>query len=97
MASIPQRLSLSPAFPNPSAGNVHFVLDLPTRAPVSFSVHDLQGRMLASERTIRDPGSWTWVWSGLVRGDHARPGVYMLRVHIAEKVFVRRFVIVASH
>ncbi len=96
VTSVPQRLSLSPAFPNPSTRSVRFVLDLPARAPASFSVHDLQGRILASERTIRAPGTWTWEWSGIVRGDRARPGVYLLRVQVAESVFVRRFVIVAG-
>ena len=95
--SVPQRLSLSPAFPNPSGGVVRFVLDVPSRAAASFSIHDLQGRTLVSERMVRDPGTWSWEWSGLVHGDRARPGVYLLRAQVAESVFVRRFVIVARH
>ncbi len=92
---LPQRLSLSPAFPNPSAGHVRFVLDLPSRAAASFSIHDLQGRILVSERMVRDPGTWSWEWSGHANENRARPGVYLLRVQVGKTVFVRRFVIVA--
>jgi glucose/arabinose dehydrogenase len=87
---------LSNARPNPTGSAVRFALDLPTRAQVSFAVCDVMGREVYREAP-RDleAGQASLGWSGrLAGGAAARPGVYLARVTVNGRAFIRRFAIV---
>jgi len=69
------------AFPNPAAGPVRVVLDLPREAAVDVLVHDVLGRRVAVAASGRfEPGVAEVTWSGLdAAGRRTAPGVYFVR------------------
>lgn len=76
-------LALSPAWPNPARGAVHWSLALPRGARVDARVYDLLGRQVAvvSEGAWREAGAVALEWTGRgPDGAGAHPGVYFLRV-----------------
>ena len=86
-------LALSGAFPNPTAGEVEFALDVPKASEVSWAVFDLQGRMLWSEERSVPAGRTALRWDGFTStGERAATGVYLVRVRSAGTVFGRRIV-----
>ncbi len=88
------RLALSAPRPNPARGAMHMALDLPREADVEWSVADIQGRVVWSERSRRyAPGSWTLRWTGQdVAGVSVPPGIYLARVRVDAQVLTRRWV-----
>lgn len=91
----PRVLALSPPMPNPTTGGLALSLSLPSAARVGFAIHDIMGR----EVWNGDPGPlgagrWTLRWPGVSRGgSRLGPGVYLARVTVNGKAFVRRFVL----
>ena len=97
LAAPPQALvfSLSGATPNPSRGTVMFRLELPDRSDVGFDILDVQGRLMwRQDPQSLDPGIWPLRWNGRnATGGIANPGLYLARLRIGERMFVRRFVL----
>jgi glucose/arabinose dehydrogenase len=92
VGDLPAVLELSPARPNPTAGATRMTLALPTAAPVTFEVFDLQGRSVwrAPARTM-EAGRWDLTWPGASGGGGpARPGIYLAVVHAGDQSFTRR-------
>jgi hypothetical protein len=89
--SAPSVLSLSEATPNPGRGIVTLFLQLPKPAPVSVTVHDVQGRDVWST-TAREyaAGRWPLRWDATGMS----PGVYLMRVRIGDLDRVRRVAVV---
>ena len=87
-------LALSAAFPNPSQRAVAFVLRLAGAADVSFSVYDLLGREVWSERGQRPAGPSTlrWPLTG-PDGAHVPSGLYLARVRRGGETVTTRFVV----
>lgn len=89
-----ERIELSPAFPNPSAGGVSFVLALPRATRVKWSIHDFQGRTVWSETREIGAGRTTLAWSGRYEGGEAlRAGLFFAHLEAGEQRFARRFVL----
>ena len=95
VAGLPTRLALSGAFPNPAMGRADLMLDLPERARVGFDVLDPQGRLVWTD-PARDyeAGRWRLAWPGSDRAGRAvGAGLYLIRVSVDGRSFVRRSVI----
>jgi hypothetical protein len=93
-ATLPARLSLSTAYPNPSRGTVAFALDLPRAARVKWTVQDLQGRLLWNETRMDPAGRVFLSWSGALDGRRRAPaGIYVIHVEVEGERFARRFVV----
>jgi parallel beta-helix repeat protein len=85
-------LSFSSAYPNPSAGKVSFVLELPRAAHVEWSVMDVQGRVVWSQSMDSDAGRRTLAWNGRGRdGSPAQPGAYLAVARVGGAALARRF------
>jgi hypothetical protein len=70
-------------------------LALPTASTVRFDVMDVQGRRVwqVAEQTL-GPGLWPLSWEGRdVSGALAHPGLYLARVVVDGREYVRRFVL----
>jgi hypothetical protein len=76
-------LRLVPPSPNPATQFSVLRFTLGARAPVRVEIHDVTGRLvrrLLPERVF-PPGFHALVWDGLTdHGDHARSGLYFVRV-----------------
>lgn len=90
----PRVLALSGAYPNPTAAQVAFALDLPFDRDVIFSILDLQGRTVWSQGTRGYlAGRYSLMWPGrLTDGRRAAAGIYLARVQVGAESFTRRFV-----
>ena len=91
----PLRFALSGAYPNPAPGRVTLILELPAPARVAFDVLDIQGRVVwrEGERT-RGAGLWPLRWDGRDgSGLAAHPGLYLARLRVDGRVYVRRFAV----
>lgn len=87
-------LALSPAFPNPSRRSVAFSLELPTTSDVSWTVCDVLGREIWSERSTMAPGRNELRWALTNRSGSLVPnGVYLVRVSRRGESSTMRFVV----
>ena len=86
--------ALSTAYPNPSRSAVAFTLRLSSTSDVSFSVYDLLGREVWSERGERPAGVSTLRWP-LTGADGTRvpSGLYLARVQRGGETVTTRFVV----
>ncbi len=93
--TLPRAIALSVGRPNPSSGRVVFGLELPRGETVGFSVHDIQGREVwRTPARHFEAGRRTLEWSGTrVSGGPAGSGVYLARVEVGGRVFMRRIVL----
>ncbi len=88
--ALPTVVELSNAAPNPGrADGVSFVLRLPRDTEVNWSVFDIQGRELFTNRESASAGSFT-IHVDPSRNGHG-PGVFFARVRAGDATFVRRF------
>lgn len=94
VAGRPRALALSSPRPNPARGAVAMALELPQESEVSWSVADIQGRLVWSEAPRRfAPGSWTLRWDGRDASGVPLPaGLYLARVQVGTEVLTRRWV-----
>ena len=88
---LPLRFALSGARPNPARGRVALALDLPQRARVGMRVLDVAGREVwrAPERAW-EAGRRSLEWPG---AGAAPPGLYLARVTVDGRAYVRRIVV----
>jgi hypothetical protein len=71
---------------------VRLDLELPHEARVAIDVYDAQGRRVHAEgeRTYA-AGRWELAWTGrTTTGARAGPGIYLARVRVDGRVFIRR-------
>ncbi len=70
--------AFGPAWPNPSAGEIHFTLTVPEAVSADVGVYDLAGRLVHRlARGPAPPGRHTLAWDGRdEQGGRVRPGVY---------------------
>jgi hypothetical protein len=93
LAQVGITLALSAAAPNPARGAISLALDLPDDGPVEWSVFDLQGRSVHHESLELEAGSHLLRWDGnAARGGRVGTGLYLARVRVAGREFVRRIV-----
>ena len=92
----PDPLDFGIPTPNPARTNTRFALTLPEAADVRVEAFDLAGRrvrMLAEGP--RDAGASDLMWD--LRDDQGhqlRAGMYVVRAHVGETVFLRRVAVV---
>ena len=89
-------LRVSQPFPNPSRGQVTLALETPGEARVGWQVFDLQGRCVWSDGPRRlAAGRWNLSWNGRSSsGDPAAAGLYLARVSVDGRMFLRRLALV---
>ena len=77
----PARLSLS-AQPNPFGSAAAITFSLPVRALVRVTVHDVQGRLVATlQDGMRDAGTFVATWDGRnAHGDGVASGTYVIKL-----------------
>jgi len=92
-ATPPRGLRLA-AFPNPSAGALSFVLELPTAGRAEVEVFDLAGRRMAvTQHGWLAAGRHALPWDGRgADGAPVAPGVYLARVQAGDQTTATRFV-----
>jgi flagellar hook assembly protein FlgD len=81
---LPRTLELAPGVPNPFERTTRLDYALPRDGHVKVTVHDLQGRRVATlaDQTLR-PGRYSATWDGRVtNGGRANAGVYFVRLEI---------------
>jgi hypothetical protein len=92
---LPADIALSSPAPNPTSGALAFSLDLPREADVAMRVLDVQGRVVWQEATRHyDAGRWRLSWNGRTAGGPAQPGIYLLRVDVGGRSFIRRAAVI---
>jgi hypothetical protein len=76
-----RQVGLLSATPNPSSGGVRFAVRLDRPAHADFTVHDVQGRVVARQGPfLAAPGEHLLEWDGRTDGGAlAAPGVYYAR------------------
>ncbi len=84
-------------FPSPSRGRVTFEYALASDGPVSLTIHDAAGRRVCALAAgeARDAGLHRLEWDG--RGGDGRrvaPGVYHVRLSVADHTLERRLVLI---
>jgi hypothetical protein len=95
-AEHPDRVVLTPSYPNPAHHSVTIRYGLPSRAPVRLAVFDVRGRRVA---VLHDgpqpPGYHTLHWDGR-RADGApvASGTYLLRLQSGDTVRTGRVTLV---
>ncbi len=90
--SAPTEVALSNAWPIPSRGSITLALELPKAARVEFSVLDLLGRRVWEQPArVYPSGRWGLGWEGRTdNGSSAANGIYLARVTVDGRPFVRR-------
>lgn len=96
--SAPPALALSPAQPNPFAGETRVVASLARPADVDLGVFDLAGRRVATlHRGRLAAGEHAFAWSGRAdRGGRARDGVYFIQVDAGGERSARKVVLLGA-
>lgn len=90
----PTRLSVSPGWPNPSAGSAAFAMELSRPADVSLSLFDVAGRLLGAQLS-RPGGVGHWEWDVDLKDLSRRalvPGVYFCHFRAGESSVTRKVV-----
>ena len=86
-------VAMSLPSPNPSAGEVSFMLDLPEPSDVDLGVYDMQGRQVWQESRSLSAGRSVVSWNGLSSSrQRVGTGIYLVRAKVGEAVFVRRVI-----
>ena len=86
-------VAMSLPAPNPSAGEVSFMLDLPEASDVDLGVYDMQGRQVWQESRSLSAGRSVVSWNGLSSSrQRVGTGIYLVRAKVGEAVFVRRVI-----
>ena len=89
-------LALSRAMPNPTSGSTSLHMDLPSRAWVRATVHDVAGRLV--DRVADGPleaGSNTLAGNGMRgEGGQAAAGVYFFRIQVDDRTLTRTVIVV---
>lgn len=88
-------VTVSRPVPNPARGAMALSLDLPAIAAVRLIVHDVSGREVwRGPRADLAAGRHDLVWAGVsTSGEPVRTGVYLARVEVGGRPFVRRVVV----
>jgi len=89
--ALPRELAVSHTYPSPARGAVSVALALPRAARVEFAVHDLQGRRVWGQPPRDYPaGEPVLTWEGGTdAGGEAKPGIYLARITVEGRLFVR--------
>jgi hypothetical protein len=74
-------------YPNPSAGDFNFRIELSQPSPVTVTVYDLSGRMIWQKRSQSfAPGTETIIWDGKTSsGYEAGRGIYIVQIAAGNK------------
>lgn len=83
-------------FPNPSAGGFHIRLNACEDKKISYEIHDIRGRTIYRSGSLINMGSVSeQYWDGKdTDGNSCKPGVYLIRLFIADETRVARLMIV---
>ena len=88
------RVSLGPAFPNPTRGSVTFVAALVRAGRVQWAITDVTGRIVARQSATFAAGRTPVRWAGLdARGRRVPAGLYVMRLTADRATLVRPFTI----
>jgi glucose/arabinose dehydrogenase len=95
-ATLPVEFGVSGPRPNPSRDGATFLVDLPRPAWVRLTVYDLQGRAVsATSPFLASAGRVSVWWTGSAsRGGRLAPGLYLARIELDDRTFVRRLIVV---
>jgi hypothetical protein len=89
-----EHMALSPPWPNPSSGAIHFSYSLAAPAPVTLEILDLAGRRVATlAQGIAPAGRHALAWDGRGPGGHpVAAGVYFASLEAPGQRWTRRLV-----
>lgn len=84
------------ACPNPITDHLLITYQLPTRAPVDFSIYDVQGRCVRTlVDEIKAPGIHNASWDGFdCRGKELPPGIYFGKLSAGNDTCVEKLVLI---
>jgi hypothetical protein len=91
----PAVVRLEQARPNPFAARAQLTYGLPRSAMVRLTIHDVQGRLVATVVNGEEPAGWrSRDWDGRDNlGRQVASGTYFQRLEVADKVEVRKVVL----
>jgi len=95
-ANHPDRIVLTPIYPNPAHHSITIRYGLPTRAPVQLAVYDVLGRQVAMlHEGPQAAGYHTVHWDGRrVDGSTVTSGAYLIRLRSGDTVRTSRATLV---
>gem|GEM_PF-6878504 len=89
--TIPTEITLGNAYPNPFNNRVNFQYGLPASSRVRISVHDVQGREVATLiNEMKEAGRYSISWSAETIGS----GVYFCRLQAGDKISVVKMTLI---
>ncbi|MCF7807473.1 MAG: CotH kinase family protein [Candidatus Marinimicrobia bacterium] len=96
LASIPERLNISRAFPNPTNASITISYELPDPGPVDIQIFNLRGALIYSSVIEQaHPGRHNFIWDGKFNdGVDASSGMYILRISQNQQHDNTKFVII---
>ena len=80
---IPEKITISPPYPNPFNPTTMINYGIPEKSDVLIEIYNIQGRLI--EKTIRsniETGYYTFTWDG----SNQSSGIYLIRMKIADTV-----------
>ena len=86
--TLPSKLSISKAYPNPFNPVVNISYGLPDRANVRILIHDLNGRKIADFSFNQQSAGWhEFNWNAVDQKDQAvGSGIYLLTIQAGDKL-----------
>lgn len=87
-ASLPTKLSISKAYPNPFNPVVNISYGLPEAADVKIVIHDLSGRKIAEYNINQQSAGWhEFNWNAVdMHGQDVGTGIYLLTIQAGDKL-----------
>ncbi len=90
-SNIPRSFVISSPYPNPFNGLVRFSVEIPETGLVTWSIYDLQGRVIYQRSDQLSAGRHNLFWRGINNYDEAvGSGVYLLVVNYRSRVFTHK-------
>ena len=89
--TVPSKIALGPALPNPFTSTTRFAVSLPRESMIELTIHDVAGRVVATLARGRfAAGVKDFAWNGA----GARSGVYFARLSVDGQVYSQRVAMV---
>jgi len=89
-------LKISQVFPNPFRNSASLEFTIPSSGPVTVSVYDVRGKLVATLDTgVRPAGTHTVTWDGLDSdGNRVSAGTYFFKLEVPDVTSTRKAVLV---
>ena len=80
---VPEKITISPPYPNPFNPTTMINYGIPEKSDVLIEIYNIQGRLV--DKTVRsdmEAGYYTFIWDG----SNQSSGIYLIRIKISDTV-----------